>query len=164
MNINKLHISGKERKELIRRTESYIPNLDEFLPKKGSIIKYTFSKTEALYIVDQKTIVLVEIDNLLLPHLKAIRNMDVTIPKIVVDLGAIKFVTNGADIMRPGIVKIDDNVMEGGLVLVVEERNQAPLSIGRSLYDAIDMRSKDSGKCIKNLHWLKDKWFDFEIE
>lgn len=164
MNISKLHISGKERKELIRSTESYLPNLDEFLPKKGSIVKYTFSKTEALYIVDQKSIVLVELDNLLLPHLKTIRNMEVTIPKIVVDIGAIKFVTNGADIMRPGIVEIDDDVMEGGLVLVVEERNQAPLSIGRSLYDAIDMRSKDAGKCIKNLHWLKDKWFDFEIE
>lgn len=85
------------------------------------------------------------------------------IPKIIVDLGAIRFVTNGADIMRPGITKIEENILEGSLVLIVEEKNGAALAFGKSLYDAVDMEMMENGRVIENLHYLKDDWFNFEI-
>lgn len=164
LNVNKRQISGKERKEIIRKTDTYILNIEDILPKKGSVMKFMFSKSEALIVVEQKTIPILELNNQIIPNLKFMSLLEMSIPQIVVDIGAIRFVTNGADIMRPGIVDIDDNVLEGSLVLIVEERNKAPLSIGRSLYDAVDMRSKDSGKCIKNIHWLKDKWFSYILD
>ena len=79
------------------------------------------------------------------------------------DLGAIKFVTNGADIMRPGITSIDNGIIEGQLIVVVEEKNGAPLCFGVSRYDAVDMQNMDSGRVIKNLHYLSDDWFNFTI-
>jgi len=43
----------------------------------------------------------------LVPTLRYLLEHEV-LPKITVDMGAVKFVVNGADIMRPGIVEIED--------------------------------------------------------
>src|SRR5258706_5618136 len=49
--------------------------------------------------------------------------------KIVVDMGAVKFVSSGADVMRPGIVSIDESIKKGDLVAVVDQKNSVPLAI-----------------------------------
>ena len=154
-------LSGKDRKALIKSISGIVENAEDLLPKKGIFHKYKFSKYESLIIQGHKQVLLLEIKNRLIPSLKIARSINLSIPKIVVDLGAIKFVTNGADIMKPGITEIDDSVVEGDMVIVVEERKGSPLCFGLAMYDAVDMKAMDSGKCIKNLHYLKDKWFDF---
>ena len=40
--------------------------------------------------------------------------------KITVDMGAIKFVINGADIMRPGIVQIEDGIGAGDYIVIID--------------------------------------------
>ncbi len=157
-------MSGKERKELITRASKLIENPADFLPRKAALMRYTFSKKESIIVLNKDDVVFVELNNILIPSIKIARKMNLILPRIVVDLGAIKFVTNGADIMRPGITEISDNVLEGELVVIVEERNGTPLSFGKAMYDAVDMKQMSGGKCIKNLHWLKDKWFLFELE
>ena len=45
------------------------------------------------------------------PALRALLSNLIDVPKITVDMGAVRFVVNGADIMRPGITQIDDRVV-----------------------------------------------------
>lgn len=164
MSYSKLHLSGKERKELITRASKLIENPADFLPRKAPLLRFSFSKRESLIVLNKDDVIFIEINNYLIPNLKMARKMNLIVPKIVVDLGAIKFVTNGADIMRPGITEISDDVLEGDLVVIVEERKGSPLSFGKAMYDAVDMKQMSSGKCIKNIHWLKDKWFQFTLD
>ncbi len=77
--------------------------------------------------------------------------------KIIVDMGAIKFVVNGADIMRPGIVKIDPNIKKDEFVLIIDENHQKPLAVGLALYDGPEMQNVSSGKVVKNLHFVGDE-------
>ncbi|MHA2029193.1 MAG: PUA domain-containing protein [Candidatus Kariarchaeaceae archaeon] len=161
MSHSKHHLSGKDRKKLIKDASSLLENPADFLPRKTPLMRYTFTKTESLITTNIGEVLFLEIGNNLIPSIKLARKMNLILPKIVVDLGAIKFVTNGADIMRPGITEISDDVLEGNLVVIVEERKHTPLAFGNALYDAVDMRDMKGGKCIKNLHWLKDKWFEF---
>ncbi|MCE7733900.1 MAG: hypothetical protein GPJ54_03410 [Candidatus Heimdallarchaeota archaeon] len=160
MSYSILHLSGKDRKKIIQDASILIDNPEELLPRKAPLVRYTFSKGESLILLSGNVLFL-EINQLLIPSVKLARKLNLIVPKIIVDLGAIKFVTNGADIMRPGITDVSDDVLEGKLVVIVEERNQSPLAFGKALYDAVDMRNMTGGKCIKNLHWLKDKWFEF---
>ena len=69
--------------------------------------------------------------------------------RVVVDAGAIPYVVNGADVMRPGIVSISDDVKADAPVQIVDERHGKPLAIGIALFDAPDMRAKTQGKCVK---------------
>lgn len=80
---------------------------------------------------------------------------------VTVDAGAISFVSDGADVMRPGIVEADEDIAEGDLVVVVEETHGKALAIGRALTDGADMLG-DQGKVVESLHFVGDELFGFE--
>ena len=78
-------------------------------------------------------------------------------PKIVVDMGAIPYVCNGADVMAPGIVRVQGEFGKGDLVLVVDEKHGKPLALGESVYDAESARNTKQGVVVKTLHFVSDK-------
>ncbi len=79
---------------------------------------------------------------------------------IVVDEGAVKFVMNGADIMKPGIVEADENIKEGDFCYVVVEKKLTPLAVGVALVDGEKMTG-EKGKAVKNIHHLNDRIWRF---
>lgn len=157
-------LSGKDRRTLVKDLEGIIEDPKELLPKKSPLFRFRFNKRESIIVRDKGDVVILDINGMTIPSLKIARKVKLLLPTITVDLGAIKFVTNGADVMRPGITEISDDVLEGDLVVIVEERNKAPIAFGFALYDAVDMKVKKGGKCIKTVHYLKDKYWTFEIE
>jgi PUA-domain protein len=87
---------------------------------------------------------------------------DPTTGVVTVDAGAISFVSDGADIMRPGITEADADISEGDLVVVEEETHGKALAVGRALADGDDMVG-DSGKVVENLHHVGDELFEFAV-
>ena len=73
---------------------------------------------------------------------------------VVVDAGAVRFVVNGADIMKPGIVSADPEIAVGDLVVVMEERHKKPLAVGTAMVAGTEM--KGEGKAVKSLHRVGD--------
>jgi PUA-domain protein len=82
-------------------------------------------------------------------------------PKIVVDMGAIPYVCNGADVMAPGIVRVEGEFDKGDLVLVVDEKHGKPLALGESLSDSANARNTKQGAVVKNIHFVSDKIWNF---
>ena len=80
-------------------------------------------------------------------------------PKIVVDMGAVKFVCNGATVMRPG-VKDYSEFEKDEIVCVVEESRNKFLAIGRSLVSSDDMVTMTKGEVVKNLHYVSDRFWE----
>ncbi len=76
---------------------------------------------------------------------------------ITVDMGAIKFVYNGADVMGPGIVDFDREIKEGDLVWVRDVKNLRPLAVGRALLPAETLARKEKGKAVGSIHHVGDK-------
>ena len=91
-----------------------------------------------------------------IPTLKSIIEGDVSLPKVVVDMGAVRFVVNGADIMGPGVVSVEE-FEEGAVVVVVDETHGKPLAVGVALLPSEEIAKKPKGKVVKNLHWVGDK-------
>ena len=79
------------------------------------------------------------------PTLKYLQ-ANLILKKITVDMGAIKFVINGADIMRPGIKEIEEGIEKEELVVIIDENNQKPLAVGISLLSSTEMQKTTSGK------------------
>jgi PUA-domain protein len=79
------------------------------------------------------------------------------LPSIVVDMGAIPYVCNGADVMAPGIVEVRGVFSEGGLVVIRDVTHGKALSVGVSLASSEEMREMRKGKALRNLHHVGDK-------
>jgi len=74
---------------------------------------------------------------------------------VVVDMGAVRFISNGADVMAPGVVEADERIKEGEMVIVVDETHKMPLGIGIALKVGKEME-KGKGKVVKSLHHVGD--------
>lgn len=148
-----MHLRKSEIKELNERLQ--IRYGDEFLNKKDKVEK----KDNIIFINDKQAFT--EIDSEVIPTLKFLLNNFKNTGKaflktITVDMGAIKFVCNGADIMRPGITKVDDGIIAGDIILIVDETHGKPLAIGKTTLSKEELLETKEGKVIKNLHWIGD--------
>ena len=81
---------------------------------------------------------------------------------VTVDTGAISFVSDGADVMRPGITEADADIAEGDLVAIAEEAHGKVLAIGRAMTDGSDMVG-ESGKVVTSVHHVGDDLFEFSV-
>ncbi len=79
---------------------------------------------------------------------------------VVVDERAVRFVMNGADIMRPGIVDADSRIAEGDFCYIVVEKKLTPLAVGIALTSGEDMIG-EKGKVVENIHHLNDRIWRF---
>jgi len=102
------------------------------------------------------TPILARLNSVLCPTL-FFRKVFPFLPRIIVDMGAIPHICNGADLMAPGIVQIHGNFNENDIVLIVDERHAKPLAIGVALFDAQHTRKQKRGKVVKNIHYVGDK-------
>lgn len=75
---------------------------------------------------------------------------------VTVDMGAVKFVCNGADVMAPGIVEADPAIQPGDWCWIRDERNKQPLAVGRAIVAGTAM-VRGKGKAVKSVHHLGDK-------
>ncbi|MFD1587770.1 RNA-binding protein [Halorientalis brevis] len=81
---------------------------------------------------------------------------------VTVDAGAISFVSDGADVMRPGITEATDDIAEGDLVVIAEETHGKILAIGRARTSGDDMVG-DEGKVVDSIHHVGDELFEFSV-
>jgi PUA domain protein len=81
---------------------------------------------------------------------------------VTVDAGAVSFVSDGANVMRPGIVEADSSIEAGDLVAVAEETHGKVLAIGRADVVGSEMVG-DAGKVVESLHHVGDELYAFSV-
>ncbi len=81
---------------------------------------------------------------------------------VEVDQGAIPYLTNGADVMAPGVVAADEGIAAGDLVYVREATHHKALAVGIALVSGSLMRPPAKGKVVQSLHFLGDRLWTFD--
>jgi len=84
-------------------------------------------------------------------------------PYVIVDMGAIKFVCKGANIMRPGITKFSD-FEKDEIVCVIEESQHKFLAVGKAKMSSRQLDETEHGEVIKNMHYISDIFWESEKE
>jgi len=113
------------------------------------------TETAEIFIVNGKPL-LARIGGAVFPTL-AFNEVFPFLPKIVVDMGAVPYVCDGADVMAPGVVSIEGDFKENDLLLVVDERHRKPLMIGAALFNSQAVKNMKHGKIVKSIHHVGDK-------
>ena len=80
-------------------------------------------------------------------------------PYVMVDMGAVKFMCNGANVMRPGITNFTE-FEKSSIVCIIEESQHKFLAVGKSCVSSADMKSMSKGEIVKNLHYISDKYWE----
>ena len=80
-------------------------------------------------------------------------------PYVMVDMGAVKFMCNGANVMRPGIKKHSE-FEKDNMVCIIEESQNKFLAVGKALVSSQDIENMEKGEIIKNIHYISDKYWE----
>lgn len=142
-------LSGKEVKSLNEQlSQNY--SLTDFLDKIDNVEliddKLLAVNGEILFFYSGETLV---------PTLRLILKSNF-LKKAVIDMPAVKFIANGADVMRPGI-KETDEFQTGEIVSIVDQNNRKPLAVGQALFSSEEFKAMEKGKVIKTLHHVGDE-------
>lgn len=78
-------------------------------------------------------------------------------PKVVVDMGAVRRICNGANVMAPGIVRFEGSFGKGDLVFIVDEKHGKPIAVGEILYGDAEAVSIKQGVVVGNVHFVGDR-------
>ena len=96
------------------------------------------------------------------PTLRGAQLMGSQRRRVVVDMGAVPYVTNGAHVMGPGILEADPTIAPGELVVVVDQRHGKALAIGKALVAGGEMPG-NKGRAVLNLHHVGDRLWNLEL-
>ena len=130
------------------------------LPKQKNI--KTHEVDEKGVIITGNGITAVKIGDDILPFLDDIPILE-KFPYVTVDMGAIKFVCKGANVMRPGITKFSD-FESGEIVCVIEESQKKFLAVGKAKMSSKELGEKSKGEVIKNMHYVSDTFWESKKE
>jgi len=114
------------------------------------------------YLIGKKPL-LMEYGNWVFPTLKGAIDRPFPQRRIAVDSGAIPYVVNGADVMRPGITNFTPDIQSLAPVQVVDDRFGKPLAIGIALLDSQKIKESTTGKMCKTVHFVGDEIWNLEF-
>ncbi|HME19322.1 MAG TPA: PUA domain-containing protein [Nitrososphaerales archaeon] len=80
-------------------------------------------------------------------------------PSATVDAGAIKFLLNGADVMRPGIRTFDGWGDKGRTVVIREEQKARAIAVGTATVPSEEASAMTKGVCLTNVHHVGDRFW-----
>ena len=155
-------LSNKNKRFLqISLIDFFGEQINNFLQKDMQIEEVRTD--EGTFLAKDRRIWFFDYEEKKIPSIHFLRESKISLPKVVVDIGAIKFVTNGADVMAPGVVFFDEEIKENSLVSIHEEKANTILGIGFSLVDSKEFKKSKKGKIVKTIHHLTDKIWKFQL-
>ncbi|GMH33918.1 hypothetical protein BSKO_01752 [Bryopsis sp. KO-2023] len=134
--------------------------IDVIMPKKEPMIIAKCQHHLQVAILNGTPLFFAERDGPWFPTLRLLHQYPEMMRKLRADLGAIKFVLSGANIMCPGLTSpgatIHDEVDGGAPVAIYAEGKTHAMAIGLTKMSTGDMRKINKGIGVDNVHYLND--------
>lgn len=148
-------LKAKRSKDLVNKaSERFKVNLEQIFKDKAKVEVVETEFAEIFLINGKPVMVKTEAD--FFPTLTFMEFFDL-IPKVVVDMGAVPYVCKGANVMAPGIRRLEGEFRKGDFVFVIDEKHGKPIALGEIVYDAEEAKNVKQGIVVKSVHFVGDK-------
>jgi PUA domain protein len=144
-------LSKSETAKLLDRLASAWP--EDIIPKVKNIKVYEIEREKCLLRADR--MVAAQVRGLIVPFLGKQEDLQ-RFPSVTIDNGAVKFVCNGAKVLRPGIINFD-SFKKGEIVVVKDQTHGRALAVGLALEDSEVAKAMTKGYVIDTIHYISDK-------
>ena len=152
-------LKSKEYKQiLMQASEKLKINLEDVFGAKA-LVEVVEAEFGELLLINGKPLLFKSPESIL-PTLMA-NELISEVPKVVVDMGAVRFVCNGADVMAPGIVRYEGTFSKNDLAIIVDIKHGKPLALGEVLFNSDEVKSIKQGPIVKTQHYVSDKIWNF---
>lgn len=101
-------------------------------------------------------------ENLWIPSLHLLQKNNF-LKTVTVDMGAVKFVCGGADVMRPGIAAFDADIQKDEIIAIIDQLHKKPLAVGKIIMTGTEAQALQKGKIIQNLHYVGDEFWNSQV-
>jgi len=134
----------------------------EILPKRfKGLLALELDDKRALLMLDDFRVV--RIGDKFVPFLADTKRVE-AFPYVMVDIGAVRFICNGADVMRPGVKAFPTIFRKGDVVVVKDEKYQKAVAVGEASVSSEEAQQLTKGPIIINLHYVGDKIWEMAKE
>ncbi|HEY7508135.1 MAG TPA: PUA domain-containing protein [Nitrososphaera sp.] len=123
------------------------------LPRIKTFKVYEVDEMRRILVSDE--LVAVQVNDEIVPFLGK-QELLAQFPAVKVDAGAVKFVCNGAKVLRPGIAEFG-TFKKGDIVGVQDPARGRVFAVGIALEDSEAAKAMQKGYVIDNLHHVSDK-------
>lgn len=144
-------LSKSETAKLLDKLASAWP--EDIIPKVKNIKVYEIEREKCLLRADR--MVAAQVGGLIVPFLGKQEDLQ-RFPSVTIDNGAVKFVCNGAKVLRPGIINFD-SFKKGEIVVVKDQTHGRALAVGLALEDSELAKAMTKGYIIDTIHYISDK-------
>lgn len=134
----------------------------KFVELKPEVIEVAVFRDFEIYIVDGRP-AFAKISGEIVPLLSFLLSSRIATraPTIYVDRGAAKALSRGADLMAPGVRRVEGDFEAGAIVVVADDETKAPIMVGKALVSSEELRkaveTRAKGKVVASLHHVGDE-------
>jgi PUA-domain protein len=151
------YLKEKEARQFLREiAEKLHLDLSEFIKRRFEVVDL---KSEHRIFLMNGSAFFVKFNGEVFPTLLSDHILK-KLPILTVDMGAVPHLCNGADVMAPGVVKVDGEFKAGDIVVVIDERFSKRIAVGKALYDASEISKRKRGKVAGNIHHVNDRLWE----
>lgn len=144
----------KEARKLLLEFFERVKGNKQQLVSPDSPVEVAGTEEEGIFFVGGEP-VFAKSRGMLFPTLTSGRFLS-SMPRVVVNMGAVPYVCNGADVMAPGIVSFEGAFDKDDFVVVSDERHNKPIAIAVALCGSEEAKNLGHGKILKNMHYVGD--------
>lgn len=154
------YLSKRDSMKLLSRIKSFNWGRDV---EVGKVKKALRIEEDDFILYKIAGMILCEKNGVMFPTVHEEYNREVLerLPTLIVDMGAVPHIANGADVMRPGVREFRGEFERGEILVVRDERNLKPLAIAIALEHREKCESMVRGKIAENIHHVNDKIWKF---
>ena len=139
-------LSKSEIKDIVKETGYQISKKEPVVLEEKDGIKVLKRGDKAIFFYHKR----------LVPTLHLLLSEPI-LKEVTIDAGAVRFIAGGADVMRPGIVEINDDIKKGDYVVIKEQTHNKPIAVGLAKFDSEEIKTMQKGKVIETLHYVGDR-------
>lgn len=144
-------LSKSETAKLFGRLTPTWPQ--DIIPKVKNIKVHEIE--EGKWLLSAENFIAAQVGDIIVPFLGN-QQVLMRFPSVTVDSGAIKFVCNGAKVMRPGIVNFG-LFRKGEIVAVKDQTHGRAIAVGLALEDSEAAKEMTKGYVIETIHYVTDR-------
>ncbi len=156
MSQRRITLRSSEVKEFSQRIAQVAPQYGQYVGQHVQIEVMRELGDSELYYVNGKPFIILH-GGKFYPSLKALDWLKIEYPKAVVDMGAVPYVAKGADIMAPGIRRVEKEFSQGDTVIVSEEKYGKNLAVTEAIMTSEQIMRERRGKALYNVHYVADR-------
>jgi PUA-domain protein len=152
--VERRFMKEKDARKILSEFLKHVHVNDQQLAFLKLPVEVSEMKHEELFFVDGVPL-FAKSGNMLFPTLTSTKILS-ALPKATVNMGAVPYVCNGADVMAPGIVGFEGDFGKDDFVVVVDERHKKPIAMAAALFNSEEAKKLERGRVLKNMHYVGD--------